>query len=432
VLTSSLAATCGCRRGCEAPGAHEGRNVVLVTLDTTRRDRVGAYAEERDLTPNIDAVADRGVTFLDARTQIPITMPSHTCMMTGLELLEHGVRENGTFVLEDSALTVAEVLRERGYDTAAFVSSFVLDERFGIAQGFDVFDDDLGGGRRTSRRWQGHQVDHWERPADVTTRSAMDWLGERTSSDGAFFLWVHYYDPHEPWDPPEPYRSRYKLPYNGEIAFMDEQLGKLLDLLEDRGLEDDTLLILASDHGESVGEHGIRGHGWDIYEHAMRAVLIMRLPGVLPAGVRPARRVLLDAIAPTVMDVLGIEGSEIPGQSLRPLWDDGTPPPHPDPVYMETLLPVLRENRPEVLGVLDGKYKLITKPRIDRSWLYDVESDPGELRDLSAERPDVVKELERKLDEIVEEQDGEDLARTIEMDDETRKKLEALGYVSGS
>jgi arylsulfatase A-like enzyme len=352
-------------------------------------------------------------------------------MMTGLGVLEHGVRENGTFVLDDSALTLAEVLSAKRYQTVAFVSAFVLDHQFGIAQGFEHYDDDLGGGAAGSRKWQGHEVEHWERPADVTTDSAIAWVQDNVDakSPKPFFMWVHYYDPHKPWAPPEPYRSLYKHAYDGEIAHMDTQLGRLIAELKRMDLLDTTLVVVASDHGENLGEHGVRGHGWDIYENAMRTVLMMRLPGTLPAGKRPAPRVLSASIAPTILDLLGIHDSGLPGQSLRPLWSGEGSYVSPDPVYMETLLPALRADRPEVVGVLEGRFKLVARPKSNQFKLFDVQEDPGEQKDLAAQMPTKLADLKNELAKVAAGAAKDSHAKPVQMDEKTTRMLEALGYI---
>ncbi len=437
VLASIVSYSSGCRGGREEgtqtsiPSIERRTNVLIVTLDTTRRDRIGAYAPDRDLTPNIDRIASEGIVFLDARTEIPITLPVHCSMMTGLGVLDHGVRENGTFVLDDAALTLAEVLEANKYQTAAFVSTFVLDSRFGIAQGFEHFDDDLSASEGDSLEWQGHDVEHWERPAEMTTDSAIEWVQAHVDpqADDPFFMWVHYYDPHEPWDPPEPHKSRH-APYDGEIAHMDEQFGRLIEELEESGLLDSTLVVIASDHGENIGEHGSTGHGFDLYEHAMRTVFIMRLPGTIPAGSRHASRLLPSHIAPTVVDLLGIHDSGLVGQSLQPLWTGEGEFASPDPLYMETLLPALRRDRSAVVGVLDGDIKLVVRPKLNQFELFDINQDPGEFENLAAKRPAKLEELKQKLAEISDEAGKESHARPVELDEVTAEMLEALGYGS--
>jgi arylsulfatase A-like enzyme len=421
-LAAAQAASCSCR-GC---GARDDRpSVLLVTLDTTRRDRLGAYGSRLGLTPRIDALAGEGVTFVDARTRVPVTAPSHASILTGLDVRSHGVRENGTFALDDSALTLAEVLGGRGYRTAAFVSSFVLDSRFGLDQGFDLYDDDLGEPRGRTRSWQGHEVDRWERPGNAVTDAAIGWIGA-TGRKGPFLAWLHYYDPHEPYVP-HAGQARHAHPYDDEVAFVDSQLGRVLDALEDMGILAGTLVVVASDHGESLGEHGIEGHGCDLYDHAMRAVLVMRLPGVLPAGARCSGRAFLEDVGATILDVLGIGGSGFPGGSLAPMWSGGGGASGPQ--YMETIQPAVRGKGPSLAGLLEGRWKLVVRRGPSGPELYDLEEDPGEETDLAAGQAERVEAMERTLDEILDAAPASTPGRAVGPDEETLGKLEALGYV---
>ncbi len=426
-LAAVAAPSCGkpVQRGSGRP------NVLLVTLDTTRRDRLGAYGNRSGLTPSLDALAAQGATFEDARTQVPITLPSHATILTGLPVLGHGVRENGSMALDGSATTLAEVLSGQGYETAAFVSSFVLDSRFGLDQGFGTYDDDLGRQERRPRRWQGHDVARWERRADETTGAAVEWIEDHVPARTGkpFFAWVHYFDPHKPWSPPALWSSSTRYPYDAEVAFMDSAVGGLLESLEEAGVAEDTLVVVASDHGESLGEHRILGHGWDLYEPAMRVALLMRLPGAIPAGSRPAGRVCLVDVAATILDPVGA-GSVLPGPSLGPAWQGGAAPGQGTALYMETVLPALRKNRSEIVGALDGRWKLVVRLRTGATELYDIESDPGETANAAPAHPAVVQRLKRWLLDQADGWKGGAHAKEITLDPVMEARLRALGYVA--
>lgn len=398
-------------------------SVLLVTLDTTRRDRIGVYGYEHDLSPNIDRLGGEGAVFMDARTEVPITLPSHATILTGQGIREHGVRENGAFVVTDEAVTLAEVLSDDGFETAAFVSSFVLDSQFGLEQGFDEYDDEMTG--VTRRSWHGQRVDKFERRGNETAERVLSWL-EGRSADRPYFAWVHFYDPHQPYRPPKKFRKDGWGRYAAEVAFMDHHLGRVVDAAREH--DPSTLVVVASDHGESLGEHGIHGHGSDIYDPAMRAVLVMSHPELVPKGVTPEQRVRLTAVAPTIVDLLGVDAN-IAGQSLKPLLE-GEEVASADPLYMETIVPALRFDKSGVHGLLDGPDKLIYWPDADRTELYDLAEDPAEKNDLSGERPERASELRATLEERMETMGGEDgSSEEVEMSDETVDKLRALGYV---
>ena len=279
-------------------------------MDTTRVDHIGAFAYDEIETPNLDALAAEGVLFELAVSPVPITLASHSTMFTGLSPNHHGVRENGTFKLGKDKQTLAEVLKEEGYATGAFVGTFTLDSRFGLAQGFDVYDDDLAAGNKGRRRswstWQGHMRPYGDRPANTVVEPAIAWLEEQ--NEGPFFLWVHLFDPHQPYEPPQPFLDRYPgRPYDGEIAFADSEIGRLFARLRSLGLAERTLVVFAADHGESLGEHGYTGHGMRLYEPAVRVPLIASFPGRLRQGRRVKELVRLVDLMPTVLSLLQID-----------------------------------------------------------------------------------------------------------------------------
>lgn len=243
---------------------------MLITLDTTRADRLGAYGYRLAGTPRLDRLAADGVLF-ERAVAAPITLPAHASLLTGSYPFTHGVRNNGDFSLSDTVPTLATTLHDRGYRTAAFVSAFVLDRRYGLARGFDVYDDHVP----------------LERRGDRTAAAAAQWLSEHAGGPAPVFLWLHLYDAHDPYDPPTPFRAAFAArPYDGEIAFDDAAIGSVLDRLDRLGRRSSTIVAVVGDHGESLGEHGEDTHAVFVYESALRVPMIVAWPGQLPAGRR--------------------------------------------------------------------------------------------------------------------------------------------------
>jgi arylsulfatase A-like enzyme len=241
-------------------------NFLLISVDTLRPDHLGCYGYRQINTPNTDRLSKEGITFDDAWSSVPLTLPSHATIMTGVYPFSHGVRENGSFVLSPDFVTLAEVLRSEGFSTGAFV----IDSRYALDQGFDVYDDDLRGGR------QGSAFGHPERTADAVTNSVLDWL---VTASEPFFCFVHYFDPHADYDPPAGYREVYgERLYDAEIAFTDDEIGRLLEYLTDRGLLQKTLVVFVSDHGEGLGDHNENTHGLLLYQQTVSVPVILRLP----------------------------------------------------------------------------------------------------------------------------------------------------------
>jgi choline-sulfatase len=317
--------------------------VVIVTLDTTRADRLSPYGFGGASMPSFDRLAREGVLFERAASVAPLTLPAHTSLFTGLFPPSHHVRDNADSPLSPVQVTLAESLRSRGFQTAAFVGSTILDADRGLAQGFDTYVDvSTALGLASQRR---------ERPADAVIGDAVSWLEsvQRTP----FFLWVHLNDPHCPHDPPEPYRSRYLDPYTGELAFVDAQIGVLLDALSRRDLLKHAIVIIVGDHGESLGEHGERDHGLTLYQSVLRIPLIVRSPGLVPRRVDAPVR-LID-VMPTVLDLLGVEPPPMEGVSLVELMTGALPTidveAYAETVYAERSEPITRDLR-ERLGAL--------------------------------------------------------------------------------
>ena len=394
-------------------------SIVLISIDTCRADRLGCYGLTGNPTPNIDAVAQQGILFTHALAPNPLTRPSHATMLTGTNPPFHQVHGNGYAWLADDNTTLAEILREKGYDTAAFVSSFILDEQFGLAQGFDIYDADFTA--------EG-QVDFYaERRADDTTRRACRWLNDHRS--GPFFLFLHYYDPHYPYEPPEPFASRFSDdPYTAEIAYTDHCLAQVIDTLKQRDWYDSTLLIITSDHGESLGEHGENTHGFFIYQSVIHVPLIMKLPGKnVPAKINDV--VGLVDIAPTILSSCGIKPpAELMGRDLRTyLWrSDGSGPQRY--IYCESLLPLQYQGNP-LLAVISDRWKYIAATRPE---LYDLPADPHEKNNLAPVYPDRVRTLHQQLDALLAQQKKTSAADTGRLlDEQNLARLESLGYVAG-
>lgn len=349
-----------------------GRNLLVVTLDTTRADRLGCYGAPDARTPALDRLAAEGLRFDQAVATAPLTLPSHASLFTGLYPPTHGARSNTEFRLAERHVTLAELFASAGYETAAFVSAFVLDARYGLAQGFGEYDDRVGesGGR-------GFPSGTAERPALATTDAFLSWL-DRKSSGKPFFAWVHYFDPHAPYAPREPFASQMpSRPYEAEIASVDAQVGRLREALEKHGLWDGTVVLVVADHGESLGEHGERTHGLFLYDAVMRVPFLLRLPGGSARGVITDRIVSLVDVLPTVVDLFGLaDSTRREGESL--LW---APSERNRAVYMESLYPWLDYGWAPVTGLRRRADKYVLAPKDE---YYDLSTDPGETKSVLA------------------------------------------------
>lgn len=400
-------------------------SVVLVTLDTTRADRIGAYGGAGKVpTPHLDRVAREGVLFEEAIAQVPLTLPSHATLFTGRHPPFHGVRHNGFYQLPVSETTLAERLREAGFETAGFVAAFVLNRGFGVEQGFDVYDEVPVSRYRGGR----DQLFEAERTADDVNARVFEWLDRRGA--GRFFLWVHYYDPHHPYRPPEtPARKLSGEGYDREISYVDACFGDLLARLRGDGLLDRALLVVAGDHGESLGEHGEKTHGLFVYESALRVPLLMRAPGLLPAGRRVPGPVELADVAPTVLDLLGLPALEnAQGKSLRARIS-GEQDAAEAVARAETLLPWLDFGWAELRAVREGRFKYIEAPVPE---LYDLREDPAEEVNVATFEPERVERLAAMLAGWKEGAEGTataDASRGLTAEEEAA--LRSLGYLGG-
>jgi arylsulfatase A-like enzyme len=402
-----VAAFAACARAASPPD--RPRSVLLVTIDTLRADRLGCYGDAQARTPHADALARAGVLFEAAYTPAPLTLPAHATMMTGLAPPAHGVRGNGAFALGPAPGTLAEALRARGLRTAAFVGGFPLAARFGLARGFEHYDDAV-------EKTPGVHFEFAERRADAVVAAARAWL---SATPGPVFTWVHLFDPHAPYDPP-PAFARPDDPYRGEVAAADAAVGALLQAWDAR--PEPSVVALTADHGEAFGEHGEESHGLFVYDTTLRVPLVIRAAG-LPAGRRITGAVGLMDLAATLADFAGGTGPGLPGRSWR---DAIAGRASATPLYAETLAPRLDFGWSELVAWREGGAKYIRAPRPE---LYDVARDPAESNDLARVQPERVARLEDALAGALRAMgDGHAAARP---DAETVLRLRALGYVMG-
>jgi len=400
---------------------HKQFNYVLITVDTLRADRIGCYGYADIETPYMDLFARRGVKFDRCIAQTPLTLPSHTSLLTGTFPTFHGVRDNGGFLVPQELVTLAELFKARDYRTSAFVAAYVLDSKWGIDQGFDYYFDkfDLS-------KYKTISLGNVQRRGDEVIDEALDWL-DKTEQEN-FFTWIHLYDPHTPYDPPSPFNEKYPgRPYLGEIAYTDSQLGRLWDFLDKKGLLDETVLIFASDHGESLGEHNEQTHGFFIYQEGVHVPLIFVTPFEKLQGLSRQNVVSLVDIMPTVLEMEGISiPDQVQGQSLLPLIANGNVK-KGNFAYAETFYPRFHYGWSELTSIQEDKYKLIMAPELE---LYDLSSDPQERKNLASLEPETTRRLLRVAEQFQEESSkGSFEIDYRQMDEEARQKLSALGYI---
>lgn len=408
-------------------------NLMLVTLDTTRADRIGAWARPLGRpapdTPHLDALAARGARFERAVAVTPLTLPAHSTLMTGLLPAAHGVRDNGGYRLDAARRTLAELFADAGARTGGFVSAFVLDHKWGIAQGFDTYFDDFERAEAKSL-----SMGEIQRRGDETVARAAAWLDE--VGEARFFAWVHLYDPHTPYEPPEPFRSRHpRAPYNAEIAWTDHLVGELVGHLERRGLAGRTLVAVVGDHGESLGEHEETGHGYFLYQPSTHVPLLLAGPYPALAGRTVAAVVGQADLAPTLVELAGLAapsaGGLEPGQgrSLVPLLAGRPDPPGPPRGYSETFVARLHYGWAELRALRDGRWQFVEAPRPE---LYDLESDPGETVNLAERERRRVAEMRAALARLDAGVRTPAIpSKPVVEDEETLRALAALGYVGG-
>ncbi len=407
----------GCARSPEA------RGILLITLDTTRADRIGCYGDAAAATPSLDGLAAAGVRFDEAMAPLATTLPSHSSMFTGRYPPAHGVRYNGMFRLHQEAVTVAETLRDAGWATAAVPAAFPVSATTGIAQGFEHYDDVF-----RAKAAEGERPKQ-ERSAAEVTEAGLAWLGK--VGDRRFFLWLHYYDPHFPYQPPFPFSSQFRdRPYDGEIAYMDREIGKVLAWLREQGLWERILIVAAGDHGEGLYDHGEMTHSNLTYQSTLRVPLILKVPGrARPRVVREP--VSLVDVGPTLLDFAGAPG--LPGAdgiSLRAAAAGREPPRRA--LYFESLVGSLVFGWSPIEGIRRARFKLI---RSSAPELYDLEADPEEKVNLYANERALAADLEQTL-QVELSRLLQDAAATetvaAPVDPEEMERLASLGYIGGT
>jgi len=392
-------------------------NVLLITIDTVRADRIGAYGYAKAATPVMDRLAREGVRFADATTQAPLTGPAHAALLTGLYPARIGVRDNATTPVPDSVTTAAELFKAGGYRTGGFVGAFILTAPYGFAQGFDTFDADFPGfsdGLKLQAQRRG----------DAVVDAAVKWLDG--GSTQPFFGWVHLYDAHAPYDAPAPFAARFKSsPYDGEIAYVDACIGRLVVALGQSGRLDRTLIAVVADHGESLGEHGEAEHGMFLYESVLHIPWIMRLPGRARAGTIVSGQVRTIDVLPTLTAIAGVPMPRVDGESVAALIEGKTRRDTPTS-FAETYYPKWHYGWSELKSVRDDRWKFIDAPKQE---LYDLRADPAERRNVSPDRSTLAAGMSRELGKI---DGGFGAAANTEApkpDADTLARLRSLGYV---
>ena len=412
-LAALALAGCGSRasRSPEFPGAP----VILVSIDTLRADHLPAYGYSRVETPNIDALQRDSILFENAYSQVPLTLPSHLSMLTGLLPAEHGVRTNLGYHFDGSAHpTLARILRRHGYATGAAVSSYVLRGATGIDDSWDLYDDSVGGDVEWTR-----DVSLLKRPGGETVRRALAWVGSVKSKP--FFLFVHVYEPHLPYEPPEPFRSRYGTTYDAEVAAADAVVGELVGQLKRDGLYDRAIVLLVSDHGEGLGDHGEQEHGILLYREVLHVPLLLKLPGSRDAGSRLGAPVALTDIVPTVTSLLNLGGEVRKGSSLL---ERGRGKGATEGIYSETYYPRIHFGWSSLRSLVDARRHYIDGPKPE---LYEIVRDPGEKADTLLADASVAQAMKKALQGYPTE-----FVSPGRVDPEVAERLKALGYLSES
>jgi choline-sulfatase len=402
-----------------AAAATSAPNLLVVTIDTLRADRVGAYGFPLATTPAMDAIARQGVLFEDAIIHAPQTRPSHASLFTGRLPFEHGIRDNFSKPLDASMPTLASILKQRGYATGGFIAAYPVSRDSGLHRGFDVFDDPFAGASSVATRRDRSE----RRGAEVVDR-ALEWLGP--SRGTPFFAWVHLFDPHAPYDPPRPFAQRFaKDLYAGEVAYADSQVQRLLDWIARQKLGESTLVVVLSDHGEGLGDHGENEHGFFIYDTTMRIPLLLRWPGRLPAGLRVGGQFQGVDLLPTILELLGVPPTPTSGVSRASALRPGGKLPDNE-AYVESLYASLHFGCAPLRGLRAEGWKYIDAPRAE---LYRVSEDPRETRNRMDDRAPVAAAMKTRL---LDRDRGPVAPPLPAVDASALERLAALGYVGGT
>jgi arylsulfatase A-like enzyme/Tfp pilus assembly protein PilF len=398
--------------------ASTGANLLLVTIDTLRADHVGAYGAAAGITPAIDRLAQEGVLLHDAVAHVPQTRPSHTSLFTGRLPYEHGIRDNFSPPLDTATPTLATLLKQRGYATGGFIGAYPVSRDSGLQRGFDVYDDPFVAASSVATR-----QDRSERRGREVVDRALEWL-ERPRT-GPFFVWVHLFDPHAPYDPPAPFAGRFpKDPYSGEVAFADSQVGRLLKWLDDTGRRRSTLVVVTSDHGEGLGDHGEEEHGFFVYESTVHVPLVMRWPGGLPAAKRVDGQFREVDLLPTLLELLGAPATPTSGVSRAAVLRAAGRVPDNE-AYLESLYASLHFGCAPLRALRSEGWKYIDAPRAE---LYRLTEDRGESRNRMADRAGVADALRTRL---LAQDRGVVKPSLPAGDTAAMERLAALGYAAG-
>lgn len=404
---------------CKQKSAQARINVLVITIDTMRADHVGFYGDKKAQTPVLDGLARNGIAFRNCYTSVPLTLPSHCSIFTGRLPIAHGVRNNGFYRLGNDELTLARLLKERGYQTAALIAAYVLMGKYGLNNGFGWYDDTLRSDELSG------DFDS-EIPADQVYKKFQKFMASGRRSP--FFLWVHLYDPHKPYAPPAEYAKRFpEDSYRGEIAFTDSVIGQMLQDLKDKELTENTLVIVAGDHGEAFGEHEEHGHGIFCYEEDVKVPLIFSNPKLFSRPRLLEERVRLIDIMPTVLELLDMPvPGRIQGRSLSPLLH-GKRESAPRDVYMESLYGKEENNWAPLTGMITGTHKYLSLPKAE---LYDLNKDRGEQENLFLKKNALARKLDTRLAEFVRIHSKKGASGRMELSTTDKKQLQALGYIS--
>jgi arylsulfatase A-like enzyme/Tfp pilus assembly protein PilF len=399
-------------------------NVLLVTMDTLRADHVGCYGYPLIKTPTLDALARDGVRYDRAIAQVPLTWPSHAAILTGTYPFQNGVQDFTGQPLSPQFRTLAQAFKQRGYATGAVVSSFVLDRSWGLARGFDFYDDAFAGSAFLHK-----DVGLVDRKAAESVDQALSWL--KKNRQRPFFLWLHLYDPHSPYDPPEPYKTEYKgRPYDGEIAYADAQLGRLITWLKENALYDRALIVFLSDHGESLGDHGEKEHGFFVYDSTVRVPLIVKPPGAHQAAVT-ASPVETIAVAPTILELAGIHDSiqkQFQANALAMQRVQAPENKKAENAYSETFYPFSSFGWSPLHSLQSGRYQYVEAPTPE---LYDVIADPEEKHNIAGQQSAVVDVFKEKLKQRLSHDPFVKNAKAGPgLSADAAERLRALGYVA--